>query len=131
MKRLKIILAFLLIFLGLSSNVSFANNITSEEIEQKIVENNEIRRKKIETFINQKLDNFEQKETYSSLPDSSKVMFYEKLKTRINDQKEKIKNKNKKEIYDIFWESVEKRLLEFQNPNFEEQWIFLELLSNE
>lgn len=126
----KVFLAFLLIFsLTWSYEVTFAESYSNEEhLEEKISINNELRRKKIIQFVENKLDKFEQWTSYSSLSEDSQRLFYESLNEKIHEQKEKIKNKNKKEIYEIFWESVKKRLNNFYSISPDEQDIFLELI---
>lgn len=131
-KNLKnIIFCFLLIFC-LNSKLSYASeNPEKTSIEKRIEENNEKRRESITRLIESKLNVFEQKETFVWLTDDQKILFFESLKIELEKQIKDIVNKNKKEVFEIFLISVEKRLEIYSEVETEEKALFLELFNNE
>ena len=131
-KNLKIILFCFLLLFCLGTNSSYASEVIDKNsIEKKIEENNEKRKANILRLIEWKLDAFEQKDTFIWLNDDQKILFFESLKKELEKQIKDIVNKNKKEVFEIFLTSVEKRLEIYSEVETEEKALFLELFNNE
>jgi len=124
-----------LIFVFFSSIVlnfeAYSENVEKDYIDKRIEENKRIRQDKVRLMIEQKINDFENKESFINLSLESKIRFYETLISRINSQKSETINAKRKDVYEIFYQ-ISKKRLEFYNPSkIEGEDILLELLGSQ